>query len=331
MTIFQQGFLNTTALTNPDIYIAIVPPQLLLNGVPTNMLGVVGTATWGPVNSPAIGSAAPDATAQFGAGQARKYDLVTAVTYAAMQGASNFRMVRVTDGTDTAASASITCSSAAVATALAAAINSGTSSLRGRSNLVVASASGSILTLTAKYTGSTGNGLIATLAPGSAAGTARISVALPNQQPETFDNVAGTTTAATATFSGGTDGATTITSSVLVGQDAAPRKGMYALRGSGVANAMLADADDVTQWPVQYAYAASEGTYMILTSPAGDTITNFAASVAAAGIDSPYCKAMFGDWVPDRRPGEQRHPAAHLAAEFSSRATWRRFRPSSRA
>ena len=296
MAIFQQGALNTTALTNPDIYIVIVPPQLLLNGVPTNILGIVGTASWGPVNSPAIGSGAPDASAQFGTAQVRKFDLVTAVTYAARQGASNFRMVRVTDGTDTAASVAITCSSAGVASAIAAAINSGTSTLRGSSNLVVASTSTTTLTLTAKYTGTLGNSLQAVIGVGTAASTSRISVSLPGQQPETFDNVAGTTTAGSSTFSGGTDGATTITSSVLVGQDTLPRKGMYALRGTGASVAMLADADDTTQWQAQYAYGSAEGTYMVMTSPAGDTISNFAASVATAGVDNPYCKAMFGDW-----------------------------------
>ena len=50
MPIFQQGSLNTTALVVPDLYVQIVPPQnLLLNGVPTNIIGVVGTAPpWAP-------------------------------------------------------------------------------------------------------------------------------------------------------------------------------------------------------------------------------------------------------------------------------------------
>ena len=50
MPIVQQGAINTTALIVPDLYVQIVPPQsLLLNGVPTDVLGVVGTASWGPV------------------------------------------------------------------------------------------------------------------------------------------------------------------------------------------------------------------------------------------------------------------------------------------
>ena len=104
MPIVQQGSINTTALIVPDLYVQIVPPQVtLLNGVPTNVLGVVGTATWGPVNSPTlIGNMAMYAQT-FGAIQNRTYDMGTAVAVAVQQGANNFRCVRVTDGTDTAA------------------------------------------------------------------------------------------------------------------------------------------------------------------------------------------------------------------------------------
>ena len=55
MPIVQQGSINTTALVVPDLYVQIVPPQnLVLNGVPTNVVGVVGTASWGPVGQPVI-------------------------------------------------------------------------------------------------------------------------------------------------------------------------------------------------------------------------------------------------------------------------------------
>src|SRR4051812_30767844 len=119
MTIVQQGSINTTALIVPDLIIQIVPPSwTLLNGVPTNILGIVGTANWGPVNSPVIASGVADPARQFGPMQARKFDLGTAVAAAALQGAANFRLVRVTDGTDVAASTTITCSTAALATAL---------------------------------------------------------------------------------------------------------------------------------------------------------------------------------------------------------------------
>ena len=299
MTIVQQGQINTTALLVPDLIVQIVPPSwTLLNGVPTNILGIVGTATWGPTNSPTIASGVADTAQQFGQMQPRTYDLGTAVAAASLQGAANFRLVRVTDGTDVAASSSITCSTSAQATAIAAAINNGISGLRGPSQLVVASTSSATLTLTAKYTGTTGNTLKAIIGAGSAATSTQITIALPGGVPEVFNNL-GTATESNSTnsFTGGTDGATTITSSVLIGLDTIPRKGMYALRGTGASVVMLADAFDSTQWTTQVAYGLSEGSYMIMTGPVGDTISNAVSAKATAGIDSYAAKLLFGDWV----------------------------------
>lgn len=305
MPIVQQGSVNTTALSVPDLYVQIVPPQPALNGVPTNVLGVVGTAAWGPANSPVVVSGPSDCALQFGPMQARKFDLGTAVYTASLQGAANFRCVRVTDGTDAAASATL--------------------------------GTGPGITFTAKYTGTLGNSLSVTVGTGtnsvSGAATYKLTVNLPGQLSEVYDNVGGTgnalyvamaaainaglsglrgpsqlvvatagsgtaapTNPSTVTLSGGTDGATTITSAVLVGQDTVPRKGMYALRGTGASVAVLADADDTTQWTLQTAFGLAEGVYMVAASPAGDTITNFASTLSGAGIDSYALKAVFGDW-----------------------------------
>ncbi|MBV8656620.1 MAG: phage tail protein [Burkholderiales bacterium] len=109
MSVSPAGAINTTALVVPGVYVQIIPPQVAyLNGLPTNILGVVGTATWGPVNSPTTISSMATYAAQFGAIQARKYDMGTAVAAAVLQGANSFRCVRVTDGTDTAATIPVT-------------------------------------------------------------------------------------------------------------------------------------------------------------------------------------------------------------------------------
>lgn len=459
MTVVQAGAINTTALIVPDLYVQIVPPSVsLLNGVPTNVLGVVGTAQWGPVNAPTICSSMADYARQFGAIQARKYDLGTAIAAAVLQGANNFRAVRVTDGSDLAASIAIV-------------------------------ATGTAITLSGKYTGSLGNILSAAIAAGSQANTYKLSASLPGGTPEVFDNIAAGVTAGTVTpgttytsvptvsisapnalsgpiqqaqgsvnlvtygtptigaggagyvvgdtitlangvivkvltvstgavatfqaqgfagtafgsltagnvpaspmpqlvtsgigtgctvnvtwalgvftptvpgagytsaiatltggggaggsialiatywgnmalainngqsglrgpsqlisavagvgigaptigavaaFTGGTDGAGAISAATLVGVDTVPRKGMYALRSTGASVAMLADADDSTQWSLQVAYGLSEGVYMIMVGPAGDTIANAVAVKAAAGIDAYAGKLMFGDWI----------------------------------
>nr|WP_295746193.1 phage tail protein [uncultured Acidocella sp.] len=303
MPIVQQGAINTTALVVPDLYVQIVPPQsLLLNGVPTDMLGVVGTASWGPVGEPTVIGSMSDYAAAFGPVMARKHDMGTQVATAVQQGAANFRCVRVSDGTDTAAS------------------------------LTVLGA----ITFTAVHTGSTGNQLTLTLSAGSAANSWRLTVALPGQSPEVFDNLTGsgaqfwqnlanavnsgngvlrgpsqlvvasaqsvqaTPTAGSYPFAGGTpgsDGANGVTAATLVGSDTAPRLGMYALRGQGCAIALLADTDDPTQWSVQMEFGLSESVYMILTGPAGDTIANAVVVKGEAGVDSYAAKMMFGDWI----------------------------------
>lgn len=301
MPVVQAGSINTTALIVPDLYVQIVPPSVsLLNGLPTNILGVVGTATWGPVNAPTIIGDMAGYARQFGAIQARKYDLGTALAAAVLQGANNFRCVRVTDGTDAAAT------------------------------IVVQT---TCITFTSKYTGTLGNSAQVIVAPGTAASSFKATVTMPGQVPEVFDNITGSgnalwvamanainlgqsgqrgpsqfivatagvgTTApasATYTLAGGSDGATTITSAILVGVDTVPRKGMYALRNSNTSIAMLADADDSTQWSTQVAYGLAEGTYMIMTGPSGDTISNAVTAKGTAGIDSYAAKLLFGDWV----------------------------------
>lgn len=297
--IVQQGALNTTALIVPDLYVQIVPPAVSqLNGVPTNVLGIVGTASWGPVNAPVdIGDMAAYAR-QFGALQNRKYDLGTAVAIATQQGANAIKAVRVTDGTDTAASGALT----------------------------------TCITFTSKYTGTLGNSATVQIAAGSAANSWKAIVSMPGQVAEVYDNITGTgnavwvamaaainngqyglrgpsqmivatagagvtaPTAGTTALTGGTDGATTITAATLVGVDTVPRKGMYALRGSGASVGMLADVDDLTTWTTQVAYGLAEGTYMICTGPLGDTIANAVTTRASAGVDSFAFKPIFGDW-----------------------------------
>lgn len=304
MPIIQQGSVNTASLIVPDLYVQIVPPQnLVLNGVPTNVVGVVGTATWGPVGEPSIVATMGDYAATFGTIIPRKYDMGTQVATAVQQGAQNFRCVRVTDGTDTAAYAVVP---------------------------------GSNASFSAIYTGSLGNSVTITLAAGSLPATWQLTVALLGYAPEIYTGLTGNgaafwtglaaavnngqgpqrgpsaivvasasgNTASPAAFSitlgstsPGTDGATGVGSMQLIGTDSPTRAGMYSLRGQGCGVALLADCDDCTTWTTQAGFGLQEGIYMILTTPAGDTITNAVSTIAAAGLNSYSAKLMFGDWL----------------------------------
>lgn len=336
MPIYQAGSLNTASLSAPDLYVQIVAPKTrYINGVATDVLGIVGIGSWGPVNSPMLIGGTGDATTYLGAQQVRKYDLASAVAVSIQLGASNIRGVRVTDGTDTAA----------------------TSTLKD-----TAAATGA--TLTAFYTGTRGNSLTATLVAGTAASSWKLTVGLPGQTPEVFDNILGTgaalwaaivsavnngqssvrgpsqlvvgtigssstapATTQTLTFTSGTDGTTTLTDATLIGVDGvigSARKGMYALRGSNAQVANLADLTDSTQWPTMLTYGLSEGCYMVTQGAAGASYSTVATSLTTAGCDSYALKVMVGDWVywQDTVNTVRRMmaPATFAAAELASLA-----------
>ena len=304
MPIVQQGHINTTALVVPDLYVQIVPPQnLVLNGVPTNVVGLVGTASWGPVGHPVIGATMSDYARNFGPVVARKHDMGTQMATAVQQGAQNFRLVRVTDGSDAAAQTTLP---------------------------------GTTVVFTARHTGSLGNRVALSLTTGSRANSWRLTITLPGLTPEVFDNLTGeghdfwsaladavnngqgprrgpsqfvtvdhggaivTPEAVTVTLGNdiaGSDGALFVGTAHLVGGDVAPRHGMYALRGQGCSIALLADADDPAFWTTQAGFGLEEGAYMILTTPPGDSISNAVATKQAMGLDTHTAKLMFGDWL----------------------------------
>ena len=296
---FQSGSLNTTALVVPDLYVVRVPPNVLsLNGVPTDVIGVVGTASWGPANTPVIVGDASSYYSNFGAVQARKFDMGTQVSTAILQGAANFRCVRVTDGTDVAASG------------------------MGPAGCI---------TFTAAHTGTLGNGLTVSLSAGSKSGSWRAVVYAPGFVPEVFDNIigagntfwlalasaisigqpntlrgpsqiltasagAGATAAAIGVYNlaGGTDGSA-VTSNAMVGSDVA-RTGMYALENLGVSILVLADVDDSSQWTTIDAWSASKTMYAQQVIPSGTSISAAVAGKAASGFDS-YSTKLLTNWL----------------------------------
>jgi hypothetical protein len=288
----------------PDLYVQITAPQnLVLNGVPTDVLGVVGTASWGPVNQPVIVSTMSDQARSFGPLAARKHDLGTQVATAVLQGAQNFRCVRVSDGTDVAAQSNV---------------------------------SGTTVQFTALHTGSMGNHITVRLAQSSRPNAWRLTVAMPGHPPEVFDNLTGTGAdfwlgmkAAVNTGQGphrgpsalviasdggataeqssfqltlgnsalGTDGADGVVASHLVGDDTSPREGMYALRGQSCGIIVLADCDEAATWTTQAQFGLQEGAYMIMAGPAGQQIQDAVDIKHQAGLDSYSAKLMFGDWL----------------------------------
>jgi hypothetical protein len=168
-SIFLDGQQNLAALTVPGVYGDIILPTPLLLGTPTNIEGLVGVASWGPLNALIPISKPSDAAIYIGPPVIRSYDISSYVSAACqVGGAIGFYAVRVSDGTDTAASVTIQ----------------------------------SALTLTGKYTGTLGNSIKATINNGSLANSYQVSISFPGLIPEQFNNILGPIPASdTASFS----------------------------------------------------------------------------------------------------------------------------------
>lgn len=302
MPISQLGQVNLSALNVPQALVQIVPPQFLFGGVSTNINGIVGIASWGPVGVPINFGNYQQFAQNFGPTIVRKYDMGAHVILATAQGANNFFGVRVTDGTDTAALIAVLTN---------------------------------CITFTAKYTGTFGANIKVSISPGAQATTFKVVVSAPGMSTEVFDNLAlglagnalwvavaaainngssatrgpsnmivaaagvGVTAPATAIYAlaGGNDGVATITTAVLIGVDTVPRKGMYALRGTQIARFDICDLDDSTSWSTQQVFALDMGAEAICCTPAGDTLSNASTVLATAGIDSYGITVIFGDWI----------------------------------
>lgn len=162
MSIVQAGTTNLAAVQVPNVLVQIIPPNPLLNGVPTNIIGVVGTSIYGPVNAPTVVGSMAEYIQMFGTPEAALYDMGTQVYTASLQTANNFTCVRVTDGTDIAATVDVADTMSGV---------------------------GAILD--AKYTGALGNTINAIISAGSMSSTYKLTLYFQGGSPEVFDNIGG--------------------------------------------------------------------------------------------------------------------------------------------
>lgn len=167
--VFLDGTQNLAALTVPGVYEDIILPSPFIAGQPTNIMGLIGVGSWGPTNAIIPGSTSLDVSLSVGNPTVRTADLASYVAASSqVGGAIGYLMVRVTDGTDTAASATVQ----------------------------------SALTLTGKYSGILGNSIKFSIQNGSLANSYMGVVAFPGLVPEQFNNVLGPIPATgTATFS----------------------------------------------------------------------------------------------------------------------------------
>jgi hypothetical protein len=329
MPVYQFGQSLPQA---PDLYVNIVPPRtILINGIPTGILGLIGVSSWGPVNAPMVIGSPQNAAQSLGNMTVRSHDLATACTLAFGEGVTQIAAVRVTDGTDVAATVTI---------------------MDTETTPVAA------LTLSALYSGIVGNTITAQFSTGTAANSYKLVIQRSGYTPEIFDNLTGSgnalyVNAANAvnngqngvrgpsayvhaaagagtgtpnltsyTLTGGTDGASNVTDTIMLGSDGTTRTGMYALRGSNASNFTLLDHTTSTHWPGMLAFAEQIGAYAHAANPPSTSITASAAALVSSGVDGYGIKVLVGDWgyFYDSFNGVQRmlSPATWSAAQSAS-------------
>lgn len=325
------GSFNAATLSVADLYLNVETADTgSISPAQFGFVGLVGVASWGPVNKATPIAGASDLN-NFGNPTVRTADLVThanVIMQAQLAAGIGYKLTvcRVTDTTDTAA----------------------TGALGG-------------LTLTSYHTGSLGNTTVCTLAPGSNSVTAAPTWTVTLQmgsRSEVFANIPGTTgalwtaiasainrgqsvtrgpsqivtaavttgtapaaAAATATLSGGTDGAGNVTSAEFIGVDGTTESGIYAFRGLSMSLLVIADFCDDMHLTDLVAFGSSEGVYCQTAGASGETPTEAAAALNTAGISSQWLKRCLGDWIywNDNYNGVQRvlAPSTFTAAGLS--------------
>ena len=326
MAVIQAGQTLSIA---PGLTVVVFPPSnVYINGLPTDGLGSVGVASWGPVNLPVVGMGNnAQVQAMYGPITNRVHDISTAADVYSANFVQSMTMVRVTDGTDVAATISM--------------MDTAATPVLG-------------LKLTAKYTGIVGNTFTSQIGTGTAANTYKLTLTRSGFVAEVWDNIpgtgatfwqnavnavnnglpgaagpsqnfvasVGTSTSAPATTlytaAGGTDGASGVTDTTLIGADGLTRTGMYALRKTGVQVGNLIDCTTSSTWLAQAQFGLSEGIDFKGAAPQGTSITNTGSSLSSAGVDSYAFTVMAGDfcWYNDTANGVHRSlsPATYRAA-----------------
>jgi uncharacterized protein len=323
--IISANSFSPATLGAPGTFVVIEPPPPIAVGPSTSVGGVVGTAPWGPLNTPISMGDQNDATTAFGpitaASLTDVHDMPTdlALAFAQAQGSGtsiDLWGVRVSDGTDTAASVSLndTTTPTPVVGGSLKAIYTGSMG----NQLQVAIYAGSLPnTVSVKLMGFTGTQLESypnlpapassgafwatlqsTLANGLSGvrGPSKLARFTPATSPaSTLPPAVGT-----FTLAGGTDGRSTVTTAILEGQNATfPYTGAYALQNlsPAVTAFWIVGLTDSTAYANMSTLANAIPAPLGITFATGTSTTAAATALAGYGLSSNYNVFAFKDWV----------------------------------
>ncbi len=108
MPVFTAGSLNLASLVVDDVYVVVSPPaSTSVKGVDTGIVGLVGTASWGPLNQAISVGSPSELVSNCGPISMGARDLVTDALIQLQHGIGSLRVVRVSDGTDAKATGSL--------------------------------------------------------------------------------------------------------------------------------------------------------------------------------------------------------------------------------
>lgn len=284
--LIQSGALNTAALPVPDLYIQIAQPEtLLISGVSSGLLGIIGTASWGPVDVPSLVGSVGQCREIFAGKRSWASNLNVAVDVAVHQGAGQFCLVRVTDGADKVAQASLGAAQikARYTGSAGNAVVVSVTRQNYRDGQFVMSVSHEELGATA-YTGADWTALAQTLAADTQA-LVLLEIA----------GDAAITETGSVQLAGGADGGEPAPGRFIGVAEA--RTGLNALTSQGCSVATLAGVGDTATMVPMLAFGRDEGIYMIAAGPKGETLAQAIQSKTALGLWSHALKYMHGDWL----------------------------------
>jgi len=284
--LIQSGTLNTAALSVPDLYIQIAQPEtLVISGVSSGLLGLVGSASWGPKDVPTIVGSVAQCREIFAGKRGWASNLNVAVDIAVHQGANQFCLVRVTDGTDTPArgtlgNARITaCYTGSAGNGISVALTK-QSYRDGMFVLTVAHEELGV----SSYTGGDWTALQAALAADT---RALVQIDL---SAETAIGDPGV-----VQLGGGGDGAEPGPGRFVGASDT--RTGLYALTSQGCSVVTCAGVGDTTIMVPMLGFGQDQGLYAVVSGPKSETLAQAVQTRMALGLSSHALKYMHGDWL----------------------------------
>lgn len=318
--ILSGSSFSAASLGAPGVFVVIEPPPAIAVGPSTSIGAVVGTASWGPLNTPVLLGDLNQANSAYGPVTAASltdvHDMPTDLKYAFAQAAGTgvaigLWGVRVSDGTDVKATVSLndtTTPTPAVGGALTA-LYSGT---QGNAIQVILYAGAAANTVSVNLLGFTGSQVeVYPNLPAPAASGAfwtNLQNALANgisgvrgpSQLARFTPASSVKPPALGTFTlaGGTDGRSTITTAELTGSNSSfPYTGAYALQNltPPVTEFWISGLTDQTAYSAMKTLADSMPAAFPVTFPTGTNTTTCVTDLQGYGIADPNVYAL-KDW-----------------------------------